>query len=67
MFDGLTQKCDLCRATIEMGEQYGVLVFNIERMTSAASITVDKSENVNIMCMKCADKYKGENAKHLLD
>lgn len=64
--------CQLCNTPIHEGELYGVLVFNIEVLSTGdeenlATIDVLKSKNVSVMCMKCSSKYNNENIHSLLD
>jgi len=65
-------KCELCSQSISIGEPYGVLVFNIEKLSVTPKypngcIDVMSSEEVNTMCMNCAKQYNGDSVKSLLD
>jgi hypothetical protein len=72
MSNPLTQKCDICKSTIHLGQKYGVFTLNIETLETTPKypdgiVEVHESDKVHTMCLNYASKYNNETVKQLLD
>lgn len=72
MSDDLSKVCNICRRTIQEGQLYGVMIFNLESIVSTpenpeGEITVHDSVEVTTMCKHCAAKFDDESVNQLID